>query len=304
MALSAVARGVCGPPLRRNGAGNEQFRIVTLRARLHAAAIVMLCLASQSAVAQDFPNREVHFICAIAPGSGADIIVRYIAEKMRVLMQRPVIVENKPGASGNIATEYAARAKPDGYLANALPAERGAKLKERVVAYAKAAAKYEWPAMAHHADTDDPVFKSLDGVLAGLTIELSREIAQGDTSPITPMVLPQIFEARSARLARLALGHSSISEAQWFALVALMVSVQVSIALVYNHSPRHQFLAANVISLAGGVAFYVLLAHDRPFTGSITVSPKPLQRLEMEAYRGAEIPLAIPAAVPSKPEPP
>jgi tripartite-type tricarboxylate transporter receptor subunit TctC len=115
MALSAVARGVCGPPLRRNGAGNEQFRIVTLRARLHAAAIVMLCLASQSAVAQDFPNREVHFICAIAPGSGADIIVRYIAEKMRVLMQRPVIVENKPGASGNIATEYAARAKPDGY---------------------------------------------------------------------------------------------------------------------------------------------------------------------------------------------
>jgi hypothetical protein len=189
-------------------------------------------------------------------------------------------------------------------LANALPAERSAKLKERVVAYAKAAAKYEWPAMAHHADTDDPVFKSLDGVLAGLTIELSREMAQGDTSPITPMVLPQIFEARSARLARLALGHSSISEAQWFALVALMVSVQVSVALVYNHSPRHQFLAANVISLAAGVAFYVLLAHDRPFTGSITVSPKPLQRLEMEAYRGAESPLALPAAVPSKPEPP
>jgi len=86
-----------------------------MRARLRAAAVVMLCFASQSAGAQDYPNREVHFICAISPGSGADIIVRYIAEKMRVLMKQSVIVENKPGATGNIATEYAARAKPDGY---------------------------------------------------------------------------------------------------------------------------------------------------------------------------------------------
>jgi tripartite-type tricarboxylate transporter receptor subunit TctC len=71
-----------------------------MRATLHAAAIVMLCCASHSAVAQDYPNREVHFICAISPGSGADVIVRYIAEKMRVQMKQPVIVENKPGASG------------------------------------------------------------------------------------------------------------------------------------------------------------------------------------------------------------
>ena len=85
-------------------------------------------------------------------------------------------------------------------LANGLPVERGEKLKERVVSYAKAAAKYEWPAMAYRADMDDLVFKALDAVLAGLTIELSSEIAQGDASPIAPMLLPQIFEARSARL--------------------------------------------------------------------------------------------------------
>jgi hypothetical protein len=180
-------------------------------------------------------------------------------------------------------------------LANGLPAERGARLKERVVAYGKAAAKYEWPAMAHRADMDDQVFQALDGVLAGLTIELSSEIAQGDTSPITPMLLPQIFEARSARLARLTMSHSSISEAQWFALVALMISVQVSVALVYNYNPRLQFLAANVVSLAGAAAFYVLLAHDRPFIGSITVSPKPLERLEIEAlYPSGAIPRAAP----------
>jgi tripartite-type tricarboxylate transporter receptor subunit TctC len=80
-----------------------------------AAAAAILLLAATPANAQSYPDKEVHFICAIAPGSGADVIVRFIAEKMRVLMKQPIIVENRPGASGNIATEYAARAKPDGY---------------------------------------------------------------------------------------------------------------------------------------------------------------------------------------------
>ena len=65
--------------------------------------------------AQAYPNKDVHFICAIPPGSGADVIVRFIAEKMRPLMSQPIIVENRAGASGNIATEYVARSKPDGY---------------------------------------------------------------------------------------------------------------------------------------------------------------------------------------------
>jgi len=65
--------------------------------------------------AQTYPNKDVHFICAIPAGSGADVIVRFLAEKMRPLMNQPIVVENRPGASGNIATEYAARSKPDGY---------------------------------------------------------------------------------------------------------------------------------------------------------------------------------------------
>lgn len=64
---------------------------------------------------QDYPTRDVSFVCAFPPGSGADIIVRWYAEKMRVLLGRTVIVENKVGAIGNVATEYTARAKPDGH---------------------------------------------------------------------------------------------------------------------------------------------------------------------------------------------
>ena len=70
----------------------------------------------QAASAQTYPTQDVHFVCAFAAGSGADIIVRYFSDKMRPLMGRSIIVENKVGAIGNLATEYVARSKPDGHV--------------------------------------------------------------------------------------------------------------------------------------------------------------------------------------------
>ncbi len=67
------------------------------------------------AIAQQYPNQDIRVICAFPAGSGADVLVRYFAEKLRTVVGRTVIVENKVGAGGNIATEYVARAKPDGY---------------------------------------------------------------------------------------------------------------------------------------------------------------------------------------------
>ena len=67
------------------------------------------------AQAQQYPTQDIHFICVFPPGSGADVLVRYFAEKVRPLTGKNVIVENRSGAGGNIAIEYVARAKPDGY---------------------------------------------------------------------------------------------------------------------------------------------------------------------------------------------
>src|ERR1700755_2819534 len=80
-------------------------------------ALTALALAAYSscAVAQQYPSQDIHLISAFPPGSGADVMVRYFAEKLRPLTGRTVLVENKPGAGGNIATEYAVRARPDGY---------------------------------------------------------------------------------------------------------------------------------------------------------------------------------------------
>lgn len=68
-----------------------------------------------AAVAQDYPVREIGAICLFPPGSGADVQVRYYAAKLSQLAGKPVVVENRGGAQGNIGVEYVARSKPDGY---------------------------------------------------------------------------------------------------------------------------------------------------------------------------------------------
>jgi len=71
--------------------------------------------APLGASAQSYPSQDIHVICAFPAGSGADVLVRYFAEKLRQKAGKAVIVENKVGAAGNIAAEYTARAKPDGH---------------------------------------------------------------------------------------------------------------------------------------------------------------------------------------------
>ncbi len=61
-----------------------------------------------------YPPGDIHVLCAFPAGSGADVLVRYFAEKLKPITGRTVLVENKPGAGGNIATEYLVRSKPDG----------------------------------------------------------------------------------------------------------------------------------------------------------------------------------------------
>ena len=69
-----------------------------------------------SAFAQDaWPAKEIHAICMFPAGSGADIYVRFYAKKLQEAVGKPVIVENKVGSFGNIANEYVARSRPDGY---------------------------------------------------------------------------------------------------------------------------------------------------------------------------------------------
>jgi tripartite-type tricarboxylate transporter receptor subunit TctC len=80
-----------------------------------AFALIGLAFGPAPAGAQDYPAREIKTICPFAPGTGADIVVRFYATRLADLAGKPVITENKPGAQGMIGTEAIARAKPDGY---------------------------------------------------------------------------------------------------------------------------------------------------------------------------------------------
>ena len=62
-----------------------------------------------------YPNKPIRIIVGYSPGGASDILARLLAQKLSVELKQPVIVENHPGASGNIGTELAARAEPDGY---------------------------------------------------------------------------------------------------------------------------------------------------------------------------------------------
>jgi tripartite-type tricarboxylate transporter receptor subunit TctC len=62
-----------------------------------------------------WPSQPIKSIAMFPPGAGADIRIRFYAKKLAELAKQPVVVENKPGAFGNLATEAVARAKPDGY---------------------------------------------------------------------------------------------------------------------------------------------------------------------------------------------
>jgi tripartite-type tricarboxylate transporter receptor subunit TctC len=64
---------------------------------------------------QEYPAREIRSVCNFTPGSGADIIVRYYSDRLAKLAGKAVVVENKPGAQGLLATDFVAKSRPDGY---------------------------------------------------------------------------------------------------------------------------------------------------------------------------------------------
>src|SRR5256885_5523851 len=74
-----------------------------------------IALLSSVASAQSFPNKPVHMVVPGPPGGIADLMGRVLGEEMRQSLGQPIVIENRPGASGKIGTEYVAHAAPDGY---------------------------------------------------------------------------------------------------------------------------------------------------------------------------------------------
>jgi tripartite-type tricarboxylate transporter receptor subunit TctC len=88
-----------------------------MQRRTLLAASLALPATALPAAAQEapFPNRPIRLLLAFAPGGGTDLIARTLGNAMGPLLGQTIVVENRPGGGGNIATEMAAGARPDGY---------------------------------------------------------------------------------------------------------------------------------------------------------------------------------------------
>ncbi len=85
---------------------------------LRLAAVLVAALAvvpTSPSLAQGYPTKPIHFIVAFAPGGPVDVVARLVALKVPDVLGQPAVVENRPSSSGNLGTQFVAKAAPDGY---------------------------------------------------------------------------------------------------------------------------------------------------------------------------------------------
>lgn len=94
----------------------HRLRRVLARPALWACAALAVSAAhAQPSPAADWPQKPITMIMGFSAGSGVDVVARAIQEPLSRKLGQPVVIDYKPGAAGNIASEYVARARPDGY---------------------------------------------------------------------------------------------------------------------------------------------------------------------------------------------
>src|SRR5262245_24572823 len=96
---------------------HERTRRQVMRGLVATAALAAFPgeTRAQDAAATRFPEKPIRLVVGFGPGGGNDIFARLIAQKLTERLGQAAVVENKPGAGAMIATEYVAKAAPDGY---------------------------------------------------------------------------------------------------------------------------------------------------------------------------------------------
>jgi tripartite-type tricarboxylate transporter receptor subunit TctC len=96
-------------------AGREKETEMLKKTTMAAAALLAFAGATVDAGAADYPDRPVSLVVGFPPGGASDILARIISGKLAGILGQPFVVDNRPGAGGNVAGDVVAHAAPDGY---------------------------------------------------------------------------------------------------------------------------------------------------------------------------------------------
>jgi tripartite-type tricarboxylate transporter receptor subunit TctC len=78
-------------------------------------ALLLLTLLAGAVQAQDYPNKPIRMVVGFPPGGGTDVVARILSPRMSELLGQPIVIENRPGATGTMAAGQVAKSPPDGY---------------------------------------------------------------------------------------------------------------------------------------------------------------------------------------------
>src|SRR3974377_825272 len=90
-------------------------RAVRVLGRLALCALCLVGIWGANAAAQSYPSKPIHIVVPFAPGGITDILARALAQRLTESLGQQVVVENKPGATGQVGAEAVAKAAPEGY---------------------------------------------------------------------------------------------------------------------------------------------------------------------------------------------
>ena len=79
------------------------------------AAVLAIVMITPPAFAAGYPEKPIRWIVPSTPGGGTDTSTRIVAPKLSEILGQPLVIENRPGASGNVGAAFVAKAPPDGY---------------------------------------------------------------------------------------------------------------------------------------------------------------------------------------------
>jgi tripartite-type tricarboxylate transporter receptor subunit TctC len=95
---------------------SRKSEVAWLKVILPRSTFILCCvIAASAAMAQQYPQRSIRLVLGFAPGGASDTMARVVGTRLSESLGQPLVVDNRPGAGGNIAAEIVARSNPDGY---------------------------------------------------------------------------------------------------------------------------------------------------------------------------------------------